>query len=187
VSDKPHVIPEDLENALEHMGTSLDVTFDDLWRVVNGTLDQARRRKDLFASREFIRDIMTSPVVTCAPGAGIVDAAELLLTHDIHCLPVVENGTLAGIVTESDLIYQFSPESGESPLHHLFFRKRAHRPGHTVGEVMTREVVAVHPEDSIETAVHVLLKHGFGRLPVVDGDHRVVGIVARRDLLRFVR
>jgi len=169
------------------MGTSLDVTFDDLWQVVNRTLAESERRKSLFATREFIRDIMTGPVVTCTPATIVADAAQLLLTHDLHCLPVVDNGVLVGIVTEADLIYQFSPPIHEGPLAHLLSRKRAHRTGHTVNEVMTRQVVAVHPEDSIESAVHLLLKHGFGRLPVVDGDNHVVGIVARRDLLRFVR
>ena len=183
-----HITREDLEAALEQMGSTLDVTFEDLWKVVDLTLNEAERRKALFQSREWIREIMKSPVISCAPDTSIHDAADLMLEKDIHCLPVVEDGsTLAGIVTESDLMYQLSPQSADSPVHHLFTRKRVHKAGHTAGEVMTREVIAVHPEDSIEAAVHLLLKHGFGRLPVVDRDNRLVGIVARKDLLRFVR
>jgi CBS domain-containing protein len=183
-----HVTPEDLEAALEQMGGTLDVTFEDLRQVVDLTLEHARQRKALFESREWIREIMRNPVITCTPDAGVHDAAQLMLENNIHCLPVVHGeNTLAGIVTESDLMHQLSPESTESPVHHLFARRRAKRAGHTVGEVMTREAVTVHPDDSIEAAVHLLMKHGFGRLPVVDRENHLVGIVARQDLLRFVR
>jgi len=188
MSDQPNITREDVEAALEQMATAMDVTFEDLWKVVRLTMDHAEQRKALFEAREWIRDIMKSPVITCAPDASVHDAAHLMLEKDIHCLPVVEDGTrLVGILTESDLMYQLSPEATDTPLHHLFFRKRVHKAGHTAGEVMTREVLAVHPEDSIIDAVHILLKHGFGRLPVVDQDNHLVGIVARKDLLRFVR
>jgi CBS domain-containing protein len=59
-------------------------------------------------------------------------------------------------------------------------------PAPAAGEVMTREVIVVNPQDSIEEALRRMIKHGFGWLPAADG-HNLAGIVARKDLLRFIK
>ncbi|OAT85928.1 hypothetical protein A6M21_05225 [Desulfotomaculum copahuensis] len=131
---------------------------------------------------------MKSPVITCKPDTPVEEAARLLLEHDIHCLPVVTEGEkLAGIVTESDLMFQFSTVPVSGSIKDLFSRKRAHRTGRLAGEIMVHRVATVHPDDPIQAAVNLILKHGYGRIPVVDHENRLVGIVARKDILHFLK
>lgn len=178
---------EDLEAALRQRGGLLDVTVDDLLVIFRLALEEAEKRRRRFHAKEWIRDIMKSPVVTCTPETTVVAAARILLEHNLHCLPVViEGDRLVGLVTESDLMFQFaSPEVG-GVLGGLLARKRALRAGPTVADVMVRKVVTVRPEEPIRRAIQLMLRHGYGRLPVVEQDNLLVGIVARKDLLSFL-
>ena len=121
----------------------------------------------MFVGRRMKRDL-----VTVSPGASLSEAARLLKAHRIHHLPVVEGERLLGIVTDTDLrnaTLRGGPgeEGGAS---------------RTVGEVMTRNVVTLSPEDTIDDAMLILSRQRFGALPVVDGG-RLVGIVAKTDVL----
>ena len=121
----------------------------------------------MFVGRRMKRDLVTVP-----PGASLSEAARLLKANRIHHLPVVEGERLLGIVTDTDLrnaTLGGAAGTGEgAPL--------------TVGEVMTRNVVTLSPEDTIDDAMLILSRQRFGALPVVDGG-RLVGIVAKTDVL----
>jgi CBS domain-containing protein len=117
------------------------------------------------------RDIMTSPVVTVTPGTPLKDVAGLLVERAINAVPVVDAaGRLCGIVSEADLLTLETASSRGSP-------------PHTAREVMSQSVYTL-AEDT-DAAARMMLRHGLKSVPVVAGD-RVVGIVARRDLLRLV-
>jgi acetoin utilization protein AcuB len=121
----------------------------------------------MFVGRRMKRDLVTVP-----PGASLSEAARLLKANRIHHLPVVEGERLLGIVTDTDLRNATLPGAaggGEEA------------PG-TVGEIMTRNVVTLSPEDTIDDAMLILSRNRFGALPVVDGG-RLVGIVAKTDVL----
>jgi acetoin utilization protein AcuB len=120
----------------------------------------------MFVGRRMKRDLVTVP-----PGATLSEAARLLKAHRIHHLPVVEGERLLGIVTDTDLRNASLRAAGEEGA----------RP-RTAGEVMTREVVTLSPEDTIDDAMLILSRQRFGALPVVDGE-RLVGIVAKADIL----
>jgi acetoin utilization protein AcuB len=121
----------------------------------------------MFVGRRMKRDLVTVP-----PGATLEEAARLLKANRIHHLPVVEGERLLGIVTDTDLRNAtFRGAAGEGG--------GAHR---TVGEVMTRDVVTLCPDDTIDDAMLILSRQRFGALPVVDGG-RLVGIVAKTDVL----
>jgi CBS domain-containing protein len=114
------------------------------------------------------RDIMTSPVVTVTPGTGLKDAAAALVEHGINAVPVVDHGrSLVGILSEADLL-----------------RPKEPRP-RSVREVMTRAVYTIQEDADVAAAARLLLRHNLKSVPVVAGG-LVVGIVARRDLLRLV-
>jgi CBS domain-containing protein len=131
------------------------------------------------------RDVMSSPVVTVAPDAYLKDVAATLVEHGINAVPVVEEGDrLVGIVTEADLL----------TLEAAFTAGAGARPGslavgkgqpHTAGEVMSRSVYTLTEDTDATEAARLMLRHRLKSVPVVAGD-RVVGIVARRDLLRLV-
>jgi acetoin utilization protein AcuB len=121
----------------------------------------------MFVARRMKRDL-----VTVRPDDPLPEAARLLKANRIHHLPVVEGERLLGIVTDTDLRNAMLREAaggGEgSP--------------RAVAEVMTRNVVTLSPEDTIDDAMLILSRQRFGALPVVDGG-RLVGIVAKTDVL----
>ena len=118
------------------------------------------------------RDIMTSPVVTVPPDAQLKAVAALLVERGINAVPVVDAGDrLCGIVSEADLLA-------------LETAAREHPP-HTAREVMSQSVYTLAEDTDAAVAARMMLRHGLKSVPVVAGD-RVVGIVARRDLLRLV-
>jgi CBS domain-containing protein len=128
-----------------------------------------------------VSDVMSSPVVTVAPGTHLKEVADLLVRHQISAVPVVEHDQLVGIVSEADLV---PLELGPDPRAHLAPVREP--PGHlprVVAEVMTREVVALPERADAAEAGRLMLERGIKSIPVVR-QGRVVGIVARRDLLK---
>lgn len=140
-----------------------------------------------------VREVMTSPVITVTPDTGFKEIVEAMLEHDISGLPVVDAaGTLLGIVTEADLVSKDAyGRRRRRPLRMLAEYLRGHDPqwvrkasGLTARQLRTAAPMAVGPGDPIGVASRALLERGRKRLPVVDDDGRLVGIVARADLLR---
>jgi CBS domain-containing protein len=130
-----------------------------------------------------VRDVMSSPVVTVPPGMRLKDVADLLVRHGISAVPVVDNGELVGIVSEADLIpLELAPD----PRAHLI--APADPPVHlpkVAAEAMTRVVVALPEDADAAEAGRLMLERRIKSIPVVRG-RRVVGIVARRDLLEVL-
>ncbi|WP_282693799.1 CBS domain-containing protein [Streptomyces sp. CC208A] len=115
-----------------------------------------------------VAGLMTDDVVTALPDTSFREAAKLLAVHDISGLPVVdEDDHVVGVVSESDLLARRAP---------------------TVHGVMTSPAVTVYAEEAAADAARLMVRRGVERLPVVDEEERLVGIVTRRDLLRvFLR
>jgi CBS domain-containing protein len=109
-----------------------------------------------------VRDIMTREVVTLRPEMRASEAARVLFHHRIHGAPVVdEEGRVVGVLSAMDLI-------GKS--------------GETVGDLMTREVIAVQEDTPVTEAGTLMLQHRIRRLPVLRGD-RLIGIVTITDVV----
>lgn len=109
-------------------------------------------------------DVMTPHPMTLQSTTSLHDAAQLLAENRISGAPVVdESGSIAGIVSEFDLIA---------------------RSGTTVGEVMTREVVSVPDTATIDRVRALLVTQRLKRVPVVDGQGRLIGLISRADLVR---
>ena len=138
-----------------------------------------------------IRDLMTKEVVAIEPGATLKDAAALLASHRISGLPVVDHqGHVAGVLSEADILEK---EAGDRGRRSLLGRLLAgERPGkleaRTVGEAMTSPAITVKPESDAAGAARLMIERKVNRLPVVDAQDGLVGIVTRADLVRaFVR
>jgi CBS domain-containing protein/nucleotide-binding universal stress UspA family protein len=138
-----------------------------------------------------VEQLMRREVQVVAADATVRDAATLLLERGIKSLPVVEaDGRLVGIVTLGDLLRRAGvslrpsmvggiPEGGmRDYLEGLASRDR------TCREIMSAQLVTVGPEAPAAEAVALLIRHHVKRLPVVDLEGRLVGIVSRVDLLR---
>ncbi len=118
---------------------------------------------------------MTRNPKTVSPDDPLSVAAGILREHRFHHLPVVEDGRLVGILSDTDLrnaSFAETPAEGGGG-----------QPGdRPVREVMRTQVWSVTPEDSVEDALLILTREKFGALPVLSGD-RLAGIITRSDLL----
>ena len=119
---------------------------------------------------------MTRKVIAMSPNDTVRDANRVLQENRIHHLPVVEGGELVGIVSDTDL-------------RKWVLREEKINEGGTVTrrtglleEIMTRDVITMSPEDTIEDALLILHKNRFGALPVVEG-RRLVGVITKADIL----
>ena len=130
------------------------------------------------------KDLMTTPVVTVRLDTPAKEAARLLASRGFTALPVVDDETVLGVVTEADLIDgQILPDPrsliGDDPPPPPAPR------AHLVADAMTNDpVVVASTTDAVEVA-RVMLERHLRTLPVVD-DGRLAGIVTRRDLLRTI-
>lgn len=141
-----------------------------------------------------VRDVMTSEVVTVGPEATVAEVARLLTEHRISGLPVVEDGRVIGIVSEADLLWRESRLHGPVyislldaviPLGQSAFGEELRRAAAaTARDVMSHPAIQIVPDAPVEVAATRMLDNEVNRLPVVDGRGHLVGIVARRDLIR---
>jgi CBS domain-containing protein len=139
-----------------------------------------------------VKDVMTNLVVMLYPKDTIHEAAQRLAKNGISGAPVVEGGKVVGIVSESDLIHAVMPPApinrGASVLDLLTVigkpHMKRHDHGKTVADVMTTTVVQVPPDMSIWQAADLMERRGIKRLPVVDEEDYLLGIVSRADLVK---
>ncbi len=138
----------------------------------------------------FVKDIMTTTIISVKPDSSAQAVADLIVQHKIHAIPIVnELFELQGIVAEGDFFYQHSgPISMTS---YLINRVTKKNPGGSLSEVMVKDLMAspcitVSPEVTIEEAGSILVEKNFNTLPVVDKTNTLVGIVTAHDVLKFL-
>jgi len=120
---------------------------------------------------ESIRDFMTKDPRSVASGASVIEAARVMRDEDAGLVPVVEGEKLVGTVTDRDIAIRVVAE-GKSP------------ENTTVGEIASRELVTIDPQQELDEALRLMARHQVRRLPVVEEDGRLVGIVAQADIAR---
>lgn len=132
-----------------------------------------------------VEQVMTRDVITVSPETTIAEVARILVDRGISGLPVVDaDRRVLGIVSEGDLLVR---EAG-----HWSDEKRQPRGGkadaRTAGEAMTAPALTIEPFRAIHAVAEIMIQNHVNRLPVVDEDGRLLGIVSRADLVRaFVR
>jgi CBS domain-containing protein len=140
-----------------------------------------------------VGDVMTTDVVTARETTPFKELVELMESKHVGGLPVCdESGRLLGIVTETDLLQVLSGQPkrathGRVWLEWLVRSSRAHddaTPNMTARELMTSPALSIRPGTPIRAGAQRLLETGVRRLPVVDHEGRLIGIVSRQDLLR---
>ena len=120
---------------------------------------------------ESIRDLMTKNPRSVESGSTVMEAARLMRDEDAGLIPVVEGEKLVGTVTDRDIAIRVVAE-GKSP------------ESITVGEIASRELVTIGPQQDLDEALRLMARHQIRRLPVVEEDGRLVGIVAQADIAR---
>ena len=117
-------------------------------------------------------EVMTKKIFCCLPNDIVVKAARLMKHENVGAIPVIENQQtkkLVGIVTDRDLALKIVAEG----------RLAKSTP---VQAVMTRDVVTCHPEDDLQKALDAMSEHQLRRIPIVNKDNKILGIIAQADV-----
>ncbi len=135
-----------------------------------------------------VADVMTTQVLTVAPQTTLKDVAELLAARGISGCPVVdESRQVLGVVSEADILAkERRPKRQPRFARILGYREPVDRKAsaRTAGEAMTAPAVTIGAERRVDAAAALMLDRSVNRLPVVDRDGVLVGIVTRADLVR---
>jgi CBS domain-containing protein len=140
-----------------------------------------------------VGSVMTMEVVAVAESTPFKEVATLLARHRISGVPVVDDDEkVVGVISETDLMLRQAQADAESPrlLRRLpsVRRRAAKAAALTAGQLMSTPPVTVRADDSIARSARTMAQHRIERLPVLDEEDRLVGIVTRRDLLQvFLR
>jgi CBS domain-containing protein len=121
---------------------------------------------------------MTRIVKTVTRGQTVRDLSDMFERDDFNAYPVEEDAQVVGIVTKFDLLkgFVFTPSQMIPPYEQLMNR--------TAGDVMTSEFIYVGTDTRLTRVLQLMVDHRIRSVPVIDGDHRLAGIIARRDVLR---
>ena len=115
-----------------------------------------------------VADCMTPEPASLTPDDTLAAAIALMETGDFRAVPITVNGKLVGVISDRDIrSCRQEPE------------------GTKVGEIMSRTLICISPDDSVNEAVRMLLAYKIGGLPVIRED-KLVGIITTTDILKAV-
>ena len=115
-----------------------------------------------------VQDAMTSSPTTVTPDTTAQEAARAMKAEDAGSMPIVDGDQLVGIVTDRDIAIRIVAEGMG--------------PETTVGEIASKELVTIDPQQTIDEAARLMGEHQLRRLPVVEEDGKLVGILAQADI-----
>ncbi len=186
VVDRPQRIARLLE-PLRAMAPNALITVHDLEVVQSGA-----------PSREGLPDVKVSEVMhrdvaSVHPESPLTSVIELLLDKDYTAVPVVESdGKVIGVVSDNDLLTRggmrvtLSLKRATDPEYVRELHQSLENPNRTVSEVMTRPAITVAPDAALSQAARLMVEKRVKRLPVVDEEGKLVGILGRLDILNLV-
>ncbi|MDT2772793.1 CBS and ACT domain-containing protein [Enterococcus durans] len=125
-----------------------------------------------------VKDFMTKELVVVDPQTKIFDAVDLMKKYEIHRLPVVENSSLIGLITEGTIQAAMPSQATSLSVFEINYLLNKT----TVNDVMIRDVQTIAPNDLLEDAIYLMRKKNIGVLPVVDMRENLVGIITNNDI-----
>jgi CBS domain-containing protein len=139
-----------------------------------------------------VADVMNRDVVVVSPRMPLKEVARVLVNRHFSGVPVVDDdGKVLGVVSEGDILVKERTPGGASSIFGRALELETWADKHDArdaGAAMTAPAVTIGPEKSVADAATLMLDRAVNRLPVVDADGKLVGIVTRADLVRaFVR
>lgn len=119
-----------------------------------------------------IRELMSTPAITCRASDTLTTAAQLLWEHDFGVVFVIDDaGTLVGAITDRDICMAAYTQG--LPLHSIY-----------VASAMAKRIFASSASDPVSTAAQLMRDKQVRRIPVVDGDHHPIGVLSLNDVAR---
>jgi CBS domain-containing protein len=117
-------------------------------------------------------EVMTKNPVCCLPDDMVAKVAQMMQSENIGSIPVIENEQtqkLVGIVTDRDLALKIVAKGHDAK-------------SSNVEVVMTRRIVTCRAEDDLQKALDTMAEHQLRRIPIVDNDNKIIGIIAQADV-----
>lgn len=148
-----------------------------------------------------VREHMKTDIISFKPDDSVFEVAKKLSQHNIGGAPVVEDGHIVGVIAEADIIKFMSIELADSNFvahephtlsimllnlvkDQIEFKKQLDKISKTqVKDMMSKEVVSIHPDANLYEAATIMEKHKVSRLPVIE-DGKLIGIIAGADLIK---
>ena len=118
-----------------------------------------------------IKELMTVKPRTVKQGDSIVDAAKLMKGEDTGVAPIVDGDRLVGVITDRDIAIRVVAE-GRDPQ------------STKVEDIASQNLVTIDPQQDLDEALRLMAQHQVRRLPVVEEDGKLVGIIAQADVAR---
>lgn len=146
-----------------------------------GILTKTDVIKALIKCEEKVRDWMSKPVITLGIGSSILQARVLMLRNRIKRVPIVLENRVVGIVTEKDIAKALGLFRKLSEGKHWDERMKKI----LVEQVMSKDLITVSPDETLDKVVRIMLKNKISGLPVVENE-KLVGIITKTDLVRAV-
>ena len=181
---------EDLRAALKELKGFVDVTEEDLKSVYDLAQKHAQERR---TPKIMVRRAMTMEVVSAKRETDIRVAADLLTKYRISGMPVIDDDDkVIGVIGEADIlaVAGLKGEQGgfRNVLRHLLgepvpVRKKS---GGSVGEVMSSPAITTRPDADIREVAAILDERRIKRLPVVDEEGKLTGVISRADIIRIL-
>ena len=157
-----------------------------------------KKEKNMEVFTMQVQEIMTKDVLTVRPETTVREVAEILVSHKISGLPVVDNaGKLVGIISEGDLMSkEILPEPpaefcilgaiiyyGDLKEYKKTFERMA---ANTAEQLMTKKVVTVKAYDDVSDVARLMRDRHIKRVPVLDDEGHLIGIVSRQDIVKML-
>src|SRR3989344_463201 len=136
--------------------------------IIHKNLSIADQAREVERVKRFESGRITNPI-TLLVTASVGDALRIQKTHNISGIPIVDkNGKLVGIVTSRDLRFESLSKNEHTP----------------IKNIMTTSLITGKPDTSTEEANHLFKKHGIEKLPLVDKNNKLVGLITYRDMAK---
>jgi len=129
-----------------------------------------------------VKNWMSTHVVTVDPDDTMLTAVNLLREHNIRTIPVVKDGKLVGIVTDRDLKRSSASDATTLEIHELMYLISKIK----VRDIMSKKVVTVPEDHTVEETAEVLLENKISGVPVVDKGGKVTGVITQADIFRVL-
>ncbi|MBI5585803.1 MAG: CBS domain-containing protein [Deltaproteobacteria bacterium] len=129
-----------------------------------------------------IKGWMTSDVMTIDEDTSMMKASQIMKENNVRRLPVMHKGKLVGMVTDRD-IKEASPSKATTlDVHELYYLLSELK----VKDIMSKNIISIGPEDTVEKAAVIMLEHRISGLPVVNDKGKLVGIITQGDIFKVL-
>lgn len=182
------IADEDILEAMKEIEGYLDITYSDF-----KVLYRFASRHSLERLKHFVKakDIMTKEVISAKRDTPIQDVAEAMASHGISGVPILENdGEVTGIISEKDFLIRMGSETARSCMDIIanclknkgciavpLRQKNAE-------EIMTSPAITVSEDTSVSEIMNIFTARNINRVPVLNQEKKLAGIVSRADVLR---